>query len=550
LSLLRKAALYIHTLRYLRLTQIWGRVVFRLSHPVPDLREAPTQREFDGSWQKPAARCPSMLGPSRFRFLNMEYELDDTDNWNSSVIPKLWIYNLHYFDDLNAVDAAKRSEWHRLQIDRWVLENPPGCGAGWEPYPISLRIVNWIKWSLAGNSLNEKTGRSLAIQARYLSSKLEWHLRGNHLLVNAKALVFAGCFFSGLEADEWLACGMRILEREIPEQILPDGGHFERSPMYHALVYEDMLDLANLAAAYPVGFVSWQLSVSTWSTQIERMGRWLAVMCHPDGEIAFFNDTAIGIASAPNELFRYARQLGQVVPSLDEQVVWLKDSGYIRIERQDAVLLVDIAPLGPDYLPAHAHADTLSYELSVFGQRVIVNSGTSRYGLGPEREFERGTAAHSTLEINGQNSSEVWGGFRVARRAYPFAVAVQENADCVTIDAAHNGYQRLHGSPVHRRRWVFGSRRLDVYDWVDGHFTTAVSRVHLHPVILLEKTGTGGRVHWGARSLRWQVDGADVAMEPLAWHPEFGVSQKSESLAMRLHEGTTQASSRFSLDWD
>jgi hypothetical protein len=47
-------------------------------------------------------------------------------DWNDPAREKLWLYNLHYFDDLNAVAAAKRTAWHRALLARWVAENPPG----------------------------------------------------------------------------------------------------------------------------------------------------------------------------------------------------------------------------------------------------------------------------------------------------------------------------------------------------------------------------------------------------------------------------------------
>lgn len=562
---LRQASLYFNTLRYLKPAQVWGRVVFRLRRLVPDLREAPGLREPVCAWQLPAARNPTMLGPSRFRFLNKDGELGGLDAWNASEFSKLWLYNLHYFDDLNGANAVERRSWHIMLIDRWISENLPGHGIGWEPYPLSLRIVNWIKWALAGNPLDDIVLHSLAIQTRYLSRRLEYHLLGNHLFVNAKALVFAGCFFDGDEAIEWFECGMKILEREIPEQILADGGHFERSPMYHALAYEDMLDLANLALAYPAATRHWQARVSEWPLLIERMGHWLSSMCHPDGEISFFNDAAMGIAPSPGELFNYAQRLGYIIPDLDTNVIWLKDSGYIRVESDNAVLLIDVAPLGPDYLPAHAHADTLSYELSIFGQRVVVNSGTSRYGLDPQRERERATAAHTTLEINGQNSSEVWAGFRVARRAYPFGVTIQSDADCVVVEAAHDGYRRLPGRPIHRRRWIFGESRLDVIDVVEGDFSRAISRVYFHPAINMKKDGRRGIASWagvspgkwvipnldgcGGGELRWQADGADIVEEPSQWHPEFGITQPSRCLALHVTETAGQSSCTFSLEW-
>src|SRR6185436_7069489 len=96
-------------------------------------------------------------------------------------------------------------------------------------------------------------------------------------------------------------------------------------------------------------------------------------------------------------------------------IAQLEPSGYVRIQRDPVLVIFDAAPVGPDYLPGHAHADTLSFELSWGDRRVITNSGTSTYSVGPRRAWERSTAAHNTVEIDDENSSEVWGGFRVAR---------------------------------------------------------------------------------------------------------------------------------------
>ena len=114
-----------------------------------------------------------------------------------------------------------------------------------------------------------------------------------------------------------------------------------------------------------------------------------------------------------------------------------------------------MAQVGPDYLPAHAHADTLSFEMSLFGQRVFVNSGTSCYGQGEERRQERATSAHNTVEINGENSSEVWGGFRVGRRAYPTKPEIREEGDRILISASHDGYKWLPTKNHHYRSWSF-----------------------------------------------------------------------------------------------
>jgi len=226
-----QARLLLETVRHLRPEQIYGRALHKLSRPVPDLRPAPPVRKIQGDWAEPARKRQSLTGPNRFKFLNHAGSVPDPADWNSETQDKLWLYNLHYFDDLNAVNAQSRHAWHRVLVDRWIGEHPPAGGNGWEPYPAALRIVNWIKWALAGAGMKADWHHSLAVQTRWLAKRLEHHLMGNHLFANAKALVFAGCYFSGHEADAWLETGLAILETEIDEQLLGDGGHFERSPM-------------------------------------------------------------------------------------------------------------------------------------------------------------------------------------------------------------------------------------------------------------------------------------------------------------------------------
>lgn len=488
------------------------------------------------AWVAAALRSPSLLGPDYMRFLNEERNVGAATAWNDAQCEKLWVYNLHYFDDLNARGFQERKAWHVGLITRWVRENPPGEGTGWEPYPTSLRIVNWIKWALQGNALREDWHHSLAVQIRWLSRRLEWHLLGNHLFANAKALVFAGVYFEGAEAEAWLVKGLRILERELPEQILPDGGQFERSTMYHALALEDVLDLINLFAAFPdVVLGQWHSLATVLPETAGRMRRWLGAMCHPDGEIALFNDAALGIAPCRAELDAYAVRLGLGVASdWPDGLSPLPDSGYLRVQQKDYVALLDIAPIGPDYLPGHAHADTLSFELSLFGRRVFVNSGTSIYGTGPERLRQRGTAAHNTVTIDGADSSEVWGGFRVARRAKPFGLKIDERDGELAISCAQDGYQRLPGRPVHRRTWRFGDAWLAITDMIEGPFQEGIARYFLHPEVALQEGEQSLNVPGFAGRICWRVEGGLARIVPSTYHPEFGVSLPSHCIEVKL----------------
>ena len=128
--------------------------------------------------------------------------------------------------------------------------------------------------------------------------------------------------------------------------------------------------------------------------------------------------------------------------------------------------------------------DTLSFELSLFGKRVIVNSGTSVYGNSEERQLQRGTISHSTVMVDSENSSEIWGAFRVARRAKVFNSKDANHGDIITLSASHNGYHRLNGKPTHSREWEFSNDFLVVYDLISGKGSHEIDVVFpLHPEV-------------------------------------------------------------------
>jgi len=477
-----------------------------------------------------------MVREREFCFLNETHYIRSPSDWNQPQREKLWLYNLHYFDDLTAMDAEQRIGWHQALIQRWIEENPPGTGNGWEPYPTSLRIVNWVKWGLAGNELEGSWLDSLAVQAIWLERNLETHLLGNHLFANAKALIYAGLFLQGEEAERWYETGKSLVERELPVQVLSDGANFELSTMYHLIFLEDLLDLVNIHRVYGREFPP------TIAESIPRMFQWMERMCHPDGEIAFFNDAAIGVTPSVAEIRAYGERLGFC--SEDDgrsKVVFaeLPDSGYSRIEVEDAVAIVDRAAIGPDYLPGHAHADTLSFELSLFGRRVVVNSGTSVYGTGAQRQIERGTAAHSTVMIDGENSSEVWGGFRVARRAKVLVRDSVKKDEKWVLSANHDGYRRLSGKPVHHREWSMSKRQMVIRDRISGqgvHHAAAVFPIHPE-VSVNSMQGQSVMLHVDHHPVEVMIEGeGELELRSAYYHPEFGCSVENFQLVYSVQQ--------------
>lgn len=524
------------TARHLRVEQVAFRLYFRLAKPwvrrraLAAVGEA-VRRPWLASWSAPLIGARSHVELGEFEFLGERGNLAAMRGWNSPEKAKLWLYNLHYLDDLNAADADGRGEQHTWLIDRWIEGNPALAGNGWEPYTLSLRIVNWVKWFARQPAVPQPWLGSLARQAQALLAQEERHILANHLFTNGKALVFAGAFLGGDIGERSLRRGLAILDREIDEQFLADGGHFELSPMYHATLLWDLCDLLNVAGCS--GVVALTERIGHWRGVVERGLSWLDAMCHPDGEIAFFNDAAFGIAPSPLAVRAYAAWLGCAMPAGGAGAACaarhLADTGYVSVSLPaNGKAIVDLAEVGPTYQPGHAHADTLSFELSLFGQRVLVNSGTSQYGEDAERQRQRSTRVHNTVEVDGENSSEVWAGFRVARRASARDVSVgREGPGDLLVCGAHDGYLRLPGKPLHGRSWCFSGNSLRVLDRVSGRYGRAVGRFFLHPAVVLENDRL---VLPGGEIVRWSCSGGRVAVVSSTWHPAFGVSVPSRCL--------------------
>lgn len=525
---------YINTLKYLTPVQISDRMLRKFRRVRLRNLEIPV-RSLSNNWYAFSLLKTSYQGDGKFRFLN---ETDVISDWNDTTKSKLWIYNLHYFDDLNQSNWEYRQKIHESLINTWIDQNPIMTGNGWEPYTISLRSVNWIKWFLSGNRAKGEWLSSLSLQVQALEQQLEYHLLGNHLFANAKGLIFAGCFFKGEIAETWLKRGLDILDKEVPEQIMADGANFELTPMYHNTVLADMLDLYQLSLVYPDCIPS--RTSKYWKGLISKMLSWADSMAHPDGDVSFFNDSAIGIAPKLSMLRKYALELEIELPSTNQnRITHLQDSGYVVIQDDINKLIIDVAKVGPDYIPGHAHADTLSFELSIEGHRVFVNSGTSVYGLGEERLRQRKTESHNTVTVDGVDSSEVWSGFRVAKRAYPSTPIINETDNKVFVECSHNGYMRLPGKVTHTRQWQIERNVIVIKDKLSGRFNSAQAHYHLHPDIVLEECGPSGSIivtlPSGAQ-YSISVIGGDLTVRVSTWHPEFGLSIPNKKLIINFEK--------------
>ena len=428
-------------------------------------------------------------------------------SWVATDASHLWRFHLHYFDyarDLAVFalhrDRASAYEAFRDLAASWIDAHQRLGGDAWHPYTISLRIVNWCEAALVFRSELERDTdfaarlyASIAAQAQFLSRHIEHDVRGNHVLENARALMRGAMFFEGDAPRNWRRIAFELLKREIPEQILDDGGHFERAPGYHLRVTEVLTDIAVLAPETSI------------KSAVERMRAFLNVITPSNGRLPLLKDTVLPDAPVSIDTPQTSR--------------WLESSGYavIRDDARGDHLIADFGRVCPDYLPAHAHADMFSYELTIGGRPAIVDSGVFEYAEGKWRTWFRSTAAHNTVDINGRDQSEMWGSFRVGRRAHVIRASWYETPGMTSIDGIHDGY-----APLHHRRVIIAlhePRLWIVLDRVDGKPEhVARSFIHLHPA---------------RPQLAFTPLGALTVSDTSGWYSEhFGVKQTNRVITL------------------
>lgn len=397
----------------------------------------------------------------KFEFLNLLHDFTNKIDWNYNGFGKLWTYNLNYFDFLNQKNSITKKG---LDLIKDYIGAESHLQDGLEPYPISLRGINWIKFLSRNQIKDHAINQTLYKHYQRLHHNLEYHLLGNHLLENGFSLFFGAYYFKD---DQFYKKAESILKTELEEQVLNDGAHFELSPMYHQILLHRLLDCINLAELNP-----WKSNrlLPLLKGKAEKMLSWLQTVTFSNGNIPMVNDSAYGIAPSSEDLFDYANDLG-----LRWKRGKLISSGYRKFEKSNFEIFMDVGNVGPDYQPGHAHSDTFSFELYFRGIPVIVDTGTSTYEKNELRQKERETDAHNTVKIGNREQTQVWGGFRVGKRAK--VVEFEEGNSYVK--ASHNGYYPT----LHEREFRIGDNEFKIIDNIKNQKEHAVAYFHFHPSI-------------------------------------------------------------------
>jgi uncharacterized heparinase superfamily protein len=476
-------------------------------------------------WPGDEAKGQAIAKKGDFTFVGRTVRMAQEMNWLPGETPLLWRFNLHYWDWLADLKAARERETAQQLVEDWLLNCDRYHPVIWHPYPLSLRLVNGLiygKWILTGASpsLEEAYWGSLQRQASHLSQNLEWDVNGNHLLKNIKALIFAGLCLPGRQS--LFLEGQKLLLGALKKQILADGSHYERSPLYHVQVLQDLLDIQALLRKARFK------RPAQLEDALDKMAEALAFYRYPDGKLALMNDSAEGSKKLLDVL---AKKCGAV-----DEPGTLPDAGFVRLAKGSITLVMDVGRPGMNgEYPGHAHAQALAFELCVGKERIFVNRGTYAY-QDPLRAALRATSAHNTVVVDGQNSAEVWGQFRMGRR--PTRVEYQAKDKENQIVASHNGYRFL--GVKHERRLTLSTDGLVLVgeEILAGKGKTphrVKAYFHVHPdvkvrlkdeqhVLLTAKSG---------QKMEFAVKNGRIYANESAYAPQFGELQPAQQLVVQ-----------------
>lgn len=395
------------------------------------------------------------------------------------------LHDFRWLRDLRALGGDDARRTARGLVDSWIAANRRWSLPAWRSDVAARRIVAWLAhyetfFASGDEGFRDRLAASLAAQLRHLRRAWRWETHGAARIAALKGLIYGSlCFGRGEMLDRWL----RRLEAELERQVLPDGGHIERSPALLLAVLRDLVDLRAtlIAGQYEVP--------ETLQRAIDRMAPMLRYLRHGDGGLARFNGGREEDAALISAVLEQADRRGKPAARAPA-------AGFERLAAGPLVVLADSGPPPPPPFDTAAHAGTLSLEVSVGRERLIVNCGATAHGSRAWARAQRATAAHSTVTVNDRNSSELLADGHVGGRRARTTVERSLSDDGILVTMSHDGY--LESDRIRHRRALFvaaGGEDLRGEDTLAGPAGLAFAiRFHLHPSVAASPIQNGRAV--------------------------------------------------------
>ena len=479
------------------------------------------------------------MGPSRTQQAQGPVFETGRELWTAPAAGQDWLADLHGFGwlrDLRVAGGDGARATARALIDDWIS----CCGRWqrlpWRPDILAARVTAWIFscdfiCQSADDEFSERLMKSLTRQARHLIAVGSGGLTGTRRLAMLKGQVFASvALFDGRGRARIL----RRFDRALAAQVLPDGGHVERSPSQQLAVLRDLVDIRELLME--AGFeVPHGVQLA-----IDRMAPMLRFFRHGDGGLALFNDSGEEEAWLIDMALTRANAPGKPLTSAPH-------CGFERIAAGRTLILADTGTPPPPGARDHTFAGTLSFEMSLGKERMIVNCGGGPGLDASWRQGLRATAAHSTLTLADTNSTEIFEapgrGSEIGKHPSEVARERMDSDGAVWLTLRHDGYVRGFHLLHERRLWLaetgedlrgedallpLGTETAALLDradedgkgaqwrWRRGRPRTFHLRFHLHPRVTasLVQNGTAVllRLPSGA-GWRFQADGGNISVQ-------------------------------------
>jgi uncharacterized heparinase superfamily protein len=437
------------------------------------------------------------------------------------------MHRFGWLRDLRAVATNAARQSARDLVSAWIETHGRWSPRAWQADVIGERFVNLLTSFTflahdGGADFAARVLATLARQLRHLARAAASAPGDARVLRAAKGLIYGGACLPGREAC--LEAGLALLERELDRQILPDGGHTQRNPSLQLDVLRDLIDVrATLVSA------SVEVPFSLQSA-IDRTMPMIRTLRHGDGRFALFNGGIEGDDRIVNVALAHTGSTGSALMSAPH-------SGFNRLAAGRVVIIADVgAPPAPgsDEL---AHAGTLSFEMSVGKERLIVNCGGRAHGNGPWRDALRATAAHSTLVVDETNSCELLAEGGLGRRPSDVIAARREVDGNLLIAASHDGYTRPFALE-HKRTIYLAPDGSDVRgeDALIGSGGNAfAARFHLHPDVKASLAEDAGSVLLKLRSgagWRFRASGGGLALEDSIYSAGDGEIRRTRQIVV------------------
>jgi uncharacterized heparinase superfamily protein len=440
--------------------------------------------------------------------------------------------------DLATLGSGEAREIGRAAIATWIAHNDSWDELSWRSDVLAARLVAWVtqfESFFAGggdDKLRDALLASIARQARHLARVAAWEADGAARLHALKGVILAGVALGMNERR--VAAALDQLSRELPLQVRPDGGHVERSPTVQLVVLRDLVDIRTaLRTAHIVVPEAVQ-------NAIDRMAPMLRLFRHGDGRLAQFNDTSEEYGALADLLLTRSEVRGRAPLSAPH-------SGFQRLQCGKTIVIADTGAPPPHGLDHHAHAGTLSFEMSVGRERLIVNCGAYR-GASPDwRRAARNTAAHSTLVVADTNSAEILDDLTIGHRPSVGTTTRAEAEGSLWVAASHDGYAAEFGLTHSRQLFLSADgddlRGEDNLTGEQGKTGSAgqsfAIRFHLHPTVQISLIQDGSAALLRLASgtgFRLRAQGAQMSLAESVYLGS-GEMKKTQQIVLSGHAG-------------